>query len=167
MVLYIDILNCKMARPKSITIQWSRPVLWEEMTRSPRIESGPGVYPITRTFSGNITLLYIGETKRQNFQIRMDEHIRDHKNGYEDFLFRYRGKKYIRFGAIEGLDCYDELTKKRILRNVETHLIWTLNPIANIKQRNTSTIWKQLYISHRGWAWAYSRTPQLNTDYII
>lgn len=153
-----------MARPKSITIQWSRPVAWEEMWKSPMIESGPGVYAISRIFGEHETLLYIGETKRKNFQTRMDEHEKDHEKGKEVFLY-CRGKKIVRFGAIEGLSCYDDLTLKRVLRNTETHLIWTLEPRCNRKQLETSTIWKQLYISNRGWSWAYNRTPQLNTDY--
>ena len=152
-----------MGRPKSITIYWSKPVLWEERNDSSGIDNGPGVYAISRVFGGKETPLYIGETKRTTFSKRMDEHVIAHEVGKEDFLFK-RGTKYVRFGHIDNIDKYEDLEMKRILRNTETHLIWKYGPICNRKQKKTSTIWKQLDISNRGSVWIFKRTVCRNTD---
>lgn len=152
-----------MARPKSINICWQKPILWDDHWReSPYVQYGPGVYAFTRVFGEKETLLYIGETKR-SFRERMEEHIEDHKKGKEEFLF-CRGRIYLRCGIIENLNGYTDLELKRILRNVETHLIWEYNPKYNRKQLQTSQIWKRLRIWSTGSSWKFKRYPILNTD---
>lgn len=155
-----------MSRPKKITINWSRPIPWDERDLYEAIETGPGVYAISRIFGNKETLLYIGETKRESFKKRMDEHVTDHNKGKEEFL-NLRGRKYVRFGHIDGFQGYDEITMKRILRNTETHLIWNYNPQENRKQLATATIWKQLDITNRGSSWIFSRKTIRNTDNVI
>ena len=98
-------------RDKIIRIQWSEPMLVDEMIASEE-SLYPGLYFITRKLHGKETSLYIGKATRT-----IRERLKDHR---KDWLSNRYGDKYVRAGRI----IYPYLVDSETIDHAESALIF-------------------------------------------
>ncbi|MGE4418777.1 MAG: hypothetical protein AB7D38_02950 [Sulfurimonas sp.] len=127
---------------KNIKIEWTYPVDYYNALEHD-LSSKTGLYQISRLFGKNETLLYLGIVKSSNrtFQKRLTEH--------EYWIKEYRGTIKVRFGTIQrkrGLQINPQL-----IEDVESVLIYELNPIENIQKTCGYFINKDLQVENIGY----------------
>ena len=109
-------------RIKTVKINWSYPVLYENIFSSTRINE-IGLYYLSRKFGEKETLLYIGKTSNSFYN-----RLYSHKN----WLNKYRGKLFVRLGIIVLPKTYDD----NLITDVESALIYEMKPFENTDKTN-------------------------------
>lgn len=127
-------------RDKIIRIQWPEPLPIHEAIIS-NISLTTGLYYITRIFGGNETSLYIGVAKGNNtIRHRLKAHI-------DDWLYLYRGKKYVRVGTI----IYPTVVSDRIIDHAESALLYKNTFLKENTAKVHSYSYEELYrIENKG-----------------
>lgn len=128
-------------RLRNVEINWSKPMLYENSYYNERVD-GKGLYYISRKFGGNEALLYIGKTY-DCFFIRLLSHD-------ENWLNKYRGTKYVRFGTISS-PIVDDEEFKILVKDVESALIYELNPVHNTMSTKSYTLTYECRIRNSGY----------------
>jgi hypothetical protein len=123
-------------RQKNVTLEWTKPrFLDKKVSVDKDWYDGQlyntGLYYISRTHGKNQTLLYIGKTSDSFFP-----RILSHQ---EDWLYQVRGKIYIRLGYIIKPDYRASLDIPQIIKDVESALIYKMQPPYNEKGRYSYT----------------------------
>ena len=139
-------------RLHTIYIYWSYPVKLSNRHNSAYVENECGLNYITRRYKNcrkKERNLYVGETKR-SFSKRLVEHERTSST-----WTRARGEKYVRFGIIENLPALDAPDLKKLLRTIESVIIWKLDDEAvgdlwNTRQTKSASFPFVLRIINRG-----------------
>jgi hypothetical protein len=129
----------KIVRIKSIEINWSYPVIYENVFSSNKI-SEKGIYYISRKFGNKETLLYIGKTSN-SFYCRLTNH--------ESWVSQYRGKIYVRLGTIVSPKIYDD----SLVTDIESALIFEMKPFENtckVKSYSCETECKIINTGYKG-----------------
>ena len=98
-------------RDKIIRIQWSEPMLVDEIIDSEESDC-PGLYYITRKLHGKETSLYIGKATRT-----IRERLMDHRRKW---LSNRYGDKYVRAGII----IYPQNVNSEMIDHAESALIF-------------------------------------------
>ena len=129
-----------MSRQRKAVIDWTYPKRIDSVINSEICKTSWGIYYISRKFSNKETLLYIGITFQQNFIHRIIQHDKQ-------WLHKYRGEKYIRFG---------EFTKPQnitrdIIEDAESCLIYELDPKHNTCKKYCYTFSNEYIITNRGY----------------
>ena len=109
-------------RIKTVKINWSYPVLYENIFSSIRVNE-KGIYYLSRKFGDKETLLYIGKTSN-SFYNRLNSH--------KYWLNLYRGKLFVRLGIIISPKTYDD----SLITDVESALIYEMQPFENTDKTN-------------------------------
>ena len=109
-------------RIKTVKINWSYPVLYENIFSSIRVNE-KGIYYLSRKFGDKETLLYIGKTSN-SFYNRLNSH--------KYWLNLYRGKLFVRLGIIISPKTYDD----NLITDVESALIYEMQPFENTDKTN-------------------------------
>lgn len=105
---------------EEITITWYRLYKIQNIDKYD-IAYKTGIYAIYRVFGNNETLRYIGQTER-SFVNRINEHAKE-------WLYRYRGRLYVRFGVL-SFEPGKKFSSKK-LDDVESLLIKCCRPREN------------------------------------
>ena len=109
-------------RIKTVKINWSYPVLYENIFSSIRVNE-KGIYYLYRNFGDKETLLYIGKTSNS---------INNRLNSHKDWLNLNRGKLFVRLGIIVSPKTYDD----NLITDVESALIYEMQPFENTDKTN-------------------------------
>lgn len=120
-------------RKRTVVIQWRYPTLLENI-REHNVIQNIGIYCIYRKFGNKMSLLYIGKTS-YSFQSRISAHEKQ-------WLYELRGQVYIRFGTIQS----PTLINDDLLEDVESALIYGVQPPYNEKKRNNYTYKTDYYV---------------------
>ena len=104
-------------RDKIIRIHWSEPMLLEDAIQSDLAQK-QGLYYITRIFGKNETSLYLGKaTKNNTIKHRLISHR-------DNWLFKYRGKKYVRIGRIVYPKTSDIYENEKLIDHAERAILY-------------------------------------------
>lgn len=128
-----------MSRQRKTEINWTYPRKLESAINSSICVESWGIYYISRKFGNNETLLYIGLTFNQKFVHRIAKH-------YENWLHKYRGTIYIRFGEFTK----PQYITKDLIEDAESCLIFELSPKHNICKKASYTFTNEYIISNTG-----------------
>jgi len=112
-------------RHKTAEIYWNYPKLVDRIIEDRSYDEYFGIYSIYRRFSNAETLLYIGKADSCSIRSR----LKDHK---KKWLSDYRGIKIVRIGDILKPTPLFSVH----IEDIESGLIYELQPIANISKRN-------------------------------
>jgi hypothetical protein len=128
-----------MARTRKAEIKWSYPIKVDSALKNERCIESWGIYYISRKFGSSETLLYIGLTFHQNFIHRIIQH-------HNVWMNDYRGEKYIRFGEFDE----PKIITKEIIENVESCLIYELQPVQNVSKKSSYSCYNEYTVISSG-----------------
>ena len=124
-------------RSKSVKVDLSYPVLYENVFHSPRIND-IGLYYLSRRFGDNETLLYIGKTSSSFYN-----RLLSHKEWFE----QYKGKRLVRLGIIVQPKNYDD----GLIADIESALIHEMQPFENTDKKNWYSFYNMCEITNTGY----------------
>lgn len=127
------ILGGEILRRKAVTIYWHYPVRLERILMKD-VAKEIGIYCIYRKFGRNTTLLYIGKTSF-SFESRLISHE-------QSWLSDLRGDIFVRCGVMQSPLQYDD----HLLEDIESALIYAIQPAYNEKKRNCYTYRTEYYV---------------------
>lgn len=139
-----------MIKYKKITIEWSYPVEIDSILQKESMKD-IGIYYISSKYREKQSLLYIGKTTH-SFGSRLESHK-------ENWLDKYKGKKYVRLGRIVSPKHISEKDLKKLINDAEKTIIFCLSNfgkhelVANVvstKSTNFDTILKIKNVGYRG-----------------
>lgn len=121
-------------RDKIIRIMWSKPLPINNAIVSD-ISITTGLYYITRVFGDNETSLYIGKATGGNtIRNRLKSHL-------DDWLYSYRGTKYVRIGTI----IYPRTVTDSIIDHAENAILYHNNFLEDNTAKVKSYSYEELY----------------------
>ena len=128
---------------KIIRIEWSSPLPFDKAVLS-NLSNTQGLYYITRLFGNKETSLYLGIATKNN---TIRNRLRGHK---KNWLFLYRGQKFVRIGKIVYPKYYDAA----LIDHAESALLFAEEHkhlfVENVSKRNSYSYYELYRIENTG-----------------